>query len=125
LRAHDRRLEVTERREPLTHRRRGSVVEWSVLPLDRPTGAGVHDGVALGDESRDVHRPARRQQVVGALRAQPVGERELAIEASHVDSRRNGSELVHDHVGLCLAHGPPHGVGIQRVGDHGLRAEAA
>jgi hypothetical protein len=63
--------------------------------------------------------------VVGALGAQPVGERELAVEASHVDRRRYGGELVHDHVGLRLAHGSPYGVGIQRVGHHGLCADAA
>ena len=102
------------------------MVERVVLPLDRATGAGVrHGGVALGDESLDARRLARRQQVVGALGAQPVGERELTIEASHVDRGRYGGELVHDHVGLGLAHGTPHGVGIQRVGHHGLRAEAA
>jgi len=102
------------------------VVERIVLPLDRATGAGIrHACVALGDESLDAQLLARRQQVVGALGAQPVGERELAIEVSHVDRRRYGGELVHDHVGLCLAHGTPHGVGIQCVGHYGLSAEAA
>ena len=68
--ARDRRLQVTDRRQPLAERRRGVVVERVVLPLDRATGAGVrHGGVALGDESLDARRLARRQQVVGALGA--------------------------------------------------------
>ena len=121
---HDRRLEMTDRREPLTHRRRWMLVERSVLPLDRTTDAGIRQrGVALGDESLHAHRLARRQQVVRALDAQPVGQRELAIDVSHVDRRRYRGELVHDHVGLRLAHDPLDGVGIQRVGHHRLSAE--
>ena len=30
-----------------------------------------------------------------------------------------------DHVGLGVAHGPLHGVGVQRVGDDGVSADAA
>ena len=116
---------MTERRETLAHLRSGILVDRGVLPLDRPAGAGVQAGVALGDESLDARRPAGREQVVGALGAQPVGERELAFEVPHVDLRGYGGELVHDHVGLRLAHDPAHGVGIERVGHHGLRAEAA
>jgi hypothetical protein len=117
---------VVDRGEHLAHRRRRIVVERSVLLLDGPTGSRIgHAGVALGDETLHARGVARRQEVVGALDAQLVGERELTIEATHVDRWWDGGELVHDDVGLCLAHGPPHRVGIQRVGHHGLRAEAA
>jgi hypothetical protein len=122
--AGDRRLEVAERREPSTHLRRGRVVERSVLALDRATGAGVQPDVALDDKALDTCRVARRQQMVGALGAKPVGELELAIEASHVDHRRDGGELVHDHVWLRFADGPAHGVGIQGVGHDGLGSDA-
>ena len=117
---------MTDRHEPLTQRRRGIVVERGVLALDRATDACIrHGGVALGDEPLDAHGLTRRQQVVGPLGAQSIGEREVAIEVPHVDRRRDRGELVHDHVGLGLAHGPLHGVGVERVDHDGLSADAA
>jgi hypothetical protein len=63
--------------------------------------------------------------VVGAFGAQAVGERELSLEAPHIDGCRYGGELVHDHVGLGLSHDPAHGAGIQRIGYDGLSADVA
>ena len=55
--------------------------------------------------------------MVGALNPQTVGQREIAIEMTHV-KRTNRRQLMDDH----LRPGPRHGVrdllGIKRVRDH-------
>jgi hypothetical protein len=51
--------------------------------------------------------------------------RELVLEASHVDGCRYGGELVDDHVRLGLAHHPAHGCGVQCIGHDRLGADAA
>jgi hypothetical protein len=64
------------------------------------------------------HRAAGGQQVVGALGAQTVGQREEAVGVPQVRRSRQRRGLMHDHLGLGLGHRPGDRVWVERVGHH-------
>ena len=74
---------------------------------------------------RRLHRAPGGEQVVGALGAEPVGQREVALEVAQVDGARQRGELVDDHLGLGLGDRLGDRVGVERVGDDRPRAKAA
>jgi hypothetical protein len=55
--------------------------------------------------------------MVGPLGPQPVREREIAIEMTHVQ-RTDRGQLMDDHVRPRFAHGLRDLIGIKRVRDH-------
>jgi hypothetical protein len=69
------------------------------------------------------HKPSHpdrlpgRQQVICPLGTQAVGQREIAIEVTHVQGSNRG-QLMDDHVRPRAAHGLRDLVGIKRVRDH-------
>jgi hypothetical protein len=116
---------VADRVERRAQRVRRIGVECVLLALDRPIGAGERPaGVALGDDALHADRAPSRQEVIGALRAQAVGQREAAIDVAEVDPLERG-ELVDDHLGLGLGDRMRDRVGVERVGHDGPGAEHA
>ena len=90
-------LEVPDRGHGLPRADGRVGVEAVLLGLDRPAGARVGPpGVALRHEPAGAGGPGRRQQVVRALGAQPVGRREVPVEVLQVGLSRHRGELVHD-----------------------------
>ena len=85
--ARDRRLEVADRRQAVSASPAGG--SGSSGSSSRLTGPPVRaygqPALLWATKRLTPDRPARRQQVVGALGAQPVGQRELALEVAHVD----------------------------------------
>jgi hypothetical protein len=68
----------------------------------------------------DVARLATRfQQVVGALGAQLVGDRELGVEAAEIPQAGQRGHLVHDHVRLRGPDRRDHRLTVQAVDDGG------
>jgi hypothetical protein len=68
---------------------------------------------------------AAASRLSGALGSQPVGGGEVALEVFWLEVGGDCRQLVQDHLGLCLADGPPHLLGVERVGDDRTGAEAA
>ena len=68
------------------------------------------------------HRLAGREQVVGALGPQAVGQREIAIEVPHVHLPNRG-QLMDDHVRPRPGHRLRNLIGIKRVRDHRHRTQ--
>jgi hypothetical protein len=60
--------------------------------------------------------------MVGPLGPQPVGQREIAIEMTHVQ-RSDRGQLMDDHLGPRPAHRLRDLIGIERVRDHRHRAQ--
>jgi len=74
-------------------------IERIVLVLHRSALARVGpSGEALDDEATCAGRPCGGDEVVGAFGAQPVGEREVAVDAPDVQSSRDRGELVDDDI---------------------------
>jgi hypothetical protein len=116
--AQDGLFEVADRGRGVAHRARRQRVERILLGLDRPAGArvGVIPSHALRDEPPHADRLPGRQQVVGALGAQPVGHREVAVEVAGVHLADRG-QLVDDRLRLGARYRLGHLVGRERVGD--------
>ena len=101
------------------HRRR---VERVLLRLDRASGAGVHHSrEALCDHAAHPGRRGRRQEVAGALRPQPVGEREGLVELAKVQVAGKRGRLVDDHLGSDTCHGLPYRGRVQHIQHQRLR----
>jgi hypothetical protein len=117
---------MMDRGHGLAHLRRRRGVERVLLGLDRRTGARVRAkaGDPLRYEPLHPHRLPGREQVVGALGPQAVGEREISIEVTHVQCADRG-QLMDDHVRPGLAHGLGDLIGIERVRDHRHSAQLA
>ena len=121
----DDRLEVLDRVQRLAHVGGRVGVERGVLALDRVALAGVRPaGVALPHEPRHAGLARGGEQVIGALRAQPVGHGERLVEVAAELERGQRGELVHDDVGPRGEHGLAHGGGVERVEDDRLGAHA-
>ena len=76
------------------------VVQGVLLGLHPPAHAGVGPaGEALRHEPARTRRERARQQRVGPLGAQPVGQLERAVEIPQVYLPDRG-QLVHDDLGL-------------------------
>ena len=60
--------------------------------------------------------------MIGALRPQPVGEREVTIEVAHVE-RPDRGQLMHDHLRVRPAHRLGDLIGIERISHDRHRAE--
>ena len=60
--------------------------------------------------------------MIRPFRAQPVGQREGAVEMTHV-KRADRGELMHDHLGPGPGHGVRDLVGIKGIRHHGLGAK--
>jgi hypothetical protein len=119
-------LEAADRRERLAHRRHGVGVERVVLRLDRSPGAGVRPaGERLGDEAARAGLARAGEQVVGALRAEAVGEREGAVEVAQAGQVAERGELMDDRVGPRGGDRGDDRVAVQAVGDHRLGARGA
>jgi hypothetical protein len=84
--------------------------------------------VALRDEVGDAGRLGRRQQVIGALAAQPVGEREEAVSPPQVGPAgvRLGQcrHLVHDRVRPGRGHRLAHRRRVQPVHHDAVGAQS-
>ena len=63
--------------------------------------------------------------MIGALRPQTVGQREVAIEMARVERVRDRRQLMNDHIGPCIPHRLRDLIGIERVRDDRHRAEFA
>ena len=101
-------------------------IERSVLALHGPAGAcGRPARVALRHEAARADGAAGGEQVVGALRAQPVRGLEETVDVAHVELARQRRELMHDHLGLGGRHRLGDRVGVERVGHDRARAQAA
>jgi hypothetical protein len=104
----------------------GGGIERVLLGLHRAAGAGKRPaGVALRDEPAHPHGAAGGQQMVEALRPQPIGRREVAVEVAEVQRAGQRGQLMHDHLGLRLGHHPRHVLGIEGVGRDRHRAQIA
>ena len=88
-----------------------------------PAAARRPAGEALGDEAPDAGLRGR-QQVVGALGAQAVGDGEAVVEVLDVGQALERGRLVHDHVGLRGGDGVVHRVRVEQVEHHRLRPAA-
>ena len=95
----------------------GRGVERVLLALDGCAGARVSGDVALRHEPPHPHGLPGREQVVRALGPQAAGQREIAIEVTHVH-RSNRGQLMDDHVRPRPAHGLRDLIGIKRVCNH-------
>lgn len=62
--------------------------------------------------------------MVGPLGPQPVGRREITVEVTHVN-RADRSQLMDDHIGLCVSYGVRHLIWIKRVRHDRHRAKLA
>jgi hypothetical protein len=122
---------MEDRRLPRPQRRRRVGVEGIGLGLHRRACAvESEDRNALRNEAPCPHGAAGGQEVVRRLGTQSVGHghRKGALGVPHVtDAHRPGQrrELMHDHLRLGLAHNPSHGIGVESVGHHGARSQAA
>jgi hypothetical protein len=100
------------------------------LRVRRAPDLGHHRHAGLTDEQPpdECHEPphadgvAGRQQVVGSLGAQPVGQRDAALEVTRVEPSER-RQLMDDHVRPRPAHGLRDPIGIECVGDHGHRPQ--
>ena len=121
-----RRLEVADRGERLASVGGRLGIERVVLALERRALARVRPaGVALPHEPARAGRARGRDQVVGALGAQPVGHGERLVEvARHAEPGQRG-ELVHDDVRPGGDDRVAHRGRVQRVDDDRLGAERA
>ena len=63
--------------------------------------------------------------MVGPLGPQTVGQREIAIEVTHVERLGNRGQLMDDHVRPRPRHGLRDLIGIKRVRDHRHSAQLA
>jgi hypothetical protein len=123
IRAEHRALERGDRRRraPELLRRIGD--QRVVLAVDGSRRAGrVGEGDALGDDARDACLLSGRDEIARALRAQAVGEREVAHHLARVKTRRNRRQLMDDRLRAGGLDGASHGVGVERVGDDRLGA---
>jgi hypothetical protein len=91
----------------------------------RRVADGRPRAVALRDEALHADGPAGREQVIGALGSQAVGLLEGLVEVAQVQVSAQGGQLMDDDLGLGLRHRTRDRVGVERVGDHRLRAELA
>jgi hypothetical protein len=116
---------VTDRRHGLAHLTGGRGVEWVLLALDRSPSARVCGEVALRHEPPHPHRVPGRQEVVRALGPQTVGQREIAIQVTHVQRLFDRGQLMDDHVRPRPRDGLRDLIGIKRIRDHRHSAELA
>ena len=79
---------------------------------------GEHD--ALGDEAPRAGLVGGGDEVAGALAAQPVREREVALDRPRVQAAGDRGELVDHGLRPGLRDGGVHRRGVERVGDDGL-----
>jgi len=79
--------------------------------------------MALGEEAARPGRLRRLQQVVGALGAQPVGEREKLVELLQVERAGQAGHLVDDRLRFRPQHRLPDRRPVQPVGDGRLGAQ--
>ncbi|HEY7622034.1 MAG TPA: hypothetical protein VH834_19845 [Solirubrobacteraceae bacterium] len=107
-----------QRRDVHSHHACGRGVDRVLLALDGRTGARVHGGVALRHEPPHADGLPRRQQVIGAVGPQAVGQLEVAVGMPHVHRFGDRGQLVDDHVGLRPPHGLRDLIGIERLRDH-------
>ena len=126
VRAGHRVLQVADRVQHAAELLRRIGIEGRVLGLHGAAGACRRPArEALRHETARPDRAGGREQVVGALRAQPVRRLEEPVDVTHVERARQRRELMHDHVGLGGRHRLGDRVGIERVGDDGASAQAA
>jgi hypothetical protein len=110
---------MSDRGPAFAHLARGRRVERVLLALHRPAGSCVRErAIALRHEPAYPDRLPGREQMIGALDPQPVGQREIAIEVTQVQRRWNRGQLMDDHLRPCRRHGLGDLLGIKRVRDH-------
>jgi hypothetical protein len=79
---------MADRGDRPAHLLRGCGVQRILLALHGPAGARVRPcAIALGHKPPHIHGSPGRQQMVGPLDTQTVGEREVAIEVTRLKGR--------------------------------------
>ena len=116
-------LDVPDRRHGLLGRRERVGVQRIGFGLDLAAGPGVVPAdEALRDEPAGACLPGGFQQVVGALGAQFVGDRELLVEVAEAAHAGQRGHLVHDDVRLRGLDRVEYALTVQAVDDGGGRA---
>ena len=94
-------------------------IQAILFGLDRSPLARVGPaGVALRDQPADARGARRRDQVVGAARAQQVGGGEDAVEVLEVARPRQRRRFMDDGIGPRRADGRLHRLGVEKIDHH-------